>query len=405
MAYFDLYKISRVSFLWLLLLLSLVLIVEIEVTPWLKLPSGFDGHSYESMAEDPIASREKVASHHYQRILPSVMVWAFCKVTGQTVPTGFIILSRVLLLFLALQIFLILLSRLQDPVYAAGLGFILLFQSWPLSYNIINIWQLADLLTFIFTILLAWAVYKKILGLFFVCSVLAIFTRQNLLVLAAMGSLYFLFDTLQEMKRPSYIVKVILGIFILTLLAVFSFHILAKDKGVGAAYHLFAFELGGIGFKAIGVPFFLLSPFLLVFAFHIKKVVKVAIRLWPVTIFAMVTIFQPYSYWLPTGIDNAMRIMAPGVFLLCLHLAVMVGRDFKRELPAKWGWAIMGVVPLMYGTSHLFSTGPVLKPLFFLPGGFRFLVNILFVIPGMYSAYYLDVICKFSDQSLHGRSV
>jgi hypothetical protein len=79
--------------------------VEVRVTPWLKLPLGFDGHSYESMAEHPIASREKVTSHHYQRILPSLIVWTFCKATGLPVPMGFIILSRAFFLFLVLQIF------------------------------------------------------------------------------------------------------------------------------------------------------------------------------------------------------------------------------------------------------------------------------------------------------------
>jgi hypothetical protein len=96
-----------------------------------------------------------------------------------------------------------------------------------------------------------------------------------------------------------------------------------------------------------------------------------------------VTICQPYSFWLPTGIDNAMRIMAPGIFLLCLLLAVMVGLDFKRVLPGKWGLVIMGAVPFTYGTSHLFSTGFILPPWFLLPSGFRFLVNILLVVPQM----------------------
>jgi hypothetical protein len=371
-----------------LLLLALVLMVEVTTTPWLKLPPGFDGHSYESMAEHPIASREKVASHHYQRILPSLIVWAFCKATELTAPTGFIILSRAFFLFLALQVFLILLSRLQNPFFAAVLSFLLLFQSWPLTYNIINVWQLTDLLTFIFALLLSWAVYEKNFDLFFVCSVLAIFTRQNLMVLAAMGCLYFIIDALQRRDRPAQIGRILLGVLVLTAMVAFSFLVVVKDKGAGAAYHLFAFEFGGVGLKAIGVPFFLLSPFLFVLAFHIKKVAALAARLWPVTIFASVTIFQPYSYWLPTGIDNAMRLMAPGIFLLCLPLAVLAGRDFDRVLPGKWGWVIMGTLPFAYGTSHLFSTGIVWRPLFLLPSGFRFLVNILLVVPQVFNGAY-----------------
>lgn len=379
---------SRASVLWLLLLLSLVFMIEIRISPWLKLPPRFDGHSYERMAEHPIASRETVAGHHYQRILPSLMVWAFCKVTGLTVPTGFIILSRIFFLFLGIQVFLILLSRLQDPFFAAVLSFLLLFQSWPLSYNIINIWQLTDLLTFIFALMLAWAVYTKNFSLFFVCSVLAIFTRQNLVVLAATGSLYFLIDVLRGKERSAQIGTMILAVFVLAALVFIAFFIVVEDKGAGAAYHLFAFEFDGIGLKAVGIPFFLLSPFLLVFAFHIKKVVVLATRLWPVTIFALVTIFQPYSYWLPTGLDNAMRIMAPGIFLLSLLLAVMAGRDFNRVMPGKYGRVMMGAVPFIYGTSHLFSTGFVWRPLFFLPSGFRLLVNILLVVPQILKGAY-----------------
>ena len=362
--------------------------VEMRITPWLKLPPGFDGHSYESMAEHPIDSREKVTSHHYQRILPSLIVWVFCKATGLPVPMGFIILSRAFFLFLVLQIFLILVYFLQNPFFAAVLSFVLLFASWPLSYNIINIWQLTDLLTFIFALLLAWAIYKKNFSLFFTCSFLAIFTRQNLMVLVAMGNLFFIFDALQGRVSSVSMRKMILGVFILMVLVVFSFFVVVKDKGAGAAYHLFAFEFGGIGLKAISVPFYLLSPFLLALVFHAKKVVTLAIQLWPITIFALVTIFQPYSFWLPTGIDNAMRIMAPGIFLLGLLLAVMVGLDFKRVLPGKWGSVIMGAVPFTYGTSHLFSTGFALPPWLLLPSGFRYLVNILLVVPQMYKGPY-----------------
>jgi hypothetical protein len=234
--------------------------------------------------------------------------------------------------------------------------------------------------------MLAWAIYKKIFSLFFFCSVLAIFTRQNLIVFVVMGSLFFLYDSMPGRARSARMRETILSVCVLTALVCFSFLVVVTDKEPGAAYHLFAFEFSGVGLKTIAIPFYLLSPFLFVFPFHIKEVITLAIRSWPVTIFAMVTIFQPYSYWLPTGIDNAMRIMAPGIFLLCLPLAVMVGRDFERILPAKWGWVIMGFVPFTYGTSYLFPAG--FKPLFLLPKGVMFFVNVLLVAPQIFEGTY-----------------
>lgn len=371
----------------LLLAIAFMQTISVRWTP----PPNFDGHSYIAMAQDPIGAYVTISSHHYQRILPSLMVHFGARLTGIDISLGFYWLSHLGFLLLCVILFFVLFDLTRNEFLALVFAILILISSWPIVSNLLDIYQLTDLFTYIFALLMFWAIYRHNLGVFTFSAVCGIFSRQNLIILAVAGLVWFIVDLLMPLtKTPLHlpstakIVALVKGNLSLVFCAILVLgsigldFLIAKDNGQLALQHLFTFP--HFALDELIVPFYLVSPFLLGAVFYWRALLRQAFKYWPITCFAVITIYQPFANW--PGSLNAMRLMNQGVWFLQIAVSIQVATEICRQGFSWFEKILVALIPFAYGTQHLSEiVGSSFGPWGILPTNFRLLVNLMLVIP------------------------
>jgi hypothetical protein len=377
---------SLFNFIGLGVLLLLMLVLFLATTQrWMFPADIFDGRSYVAMAEHPVLARDQVPSHHYQRILPSLIVRGIGEISGIGIRAGFVRVGNVAFIALGLALYLFLHRYGNNSVAAFLFTLLLLTASWPLAYNLVNVYQLTDLFTYLIALVLLVAMRERRPILLLLAALIGVFSRQNLILPALGGAIWFIREAFRKESGASASpLRFGVPLFVLAAIAagvwlVFS---LPADYGRMTLKHIAGLPPVDSGLDLIW-PLYLLSPFILAAVCHASPMWGAAKRYWPMAIFILATIVQPYAYWSATGADNAMRLMNQGVWLIQVAAALCIMKAMERAGRRRALNAILLVAVLCHGTPHLVANGICLKPFGFLPDRVRFLVNGMLAIPAL----------------------
>ena len=374
---------------WGGLLLVILVLFLANTRRWMFPADIFDGHSYMAMAEHPIGARDQVPSHHYQRMFPSLVVRGVSALFGIDIRDSFVWVGGVAGIALGLGIYLFLHQYGKNGMGAFLLTLLLLTSSWPLAYNLVNVYQLTDLFTYLIALVLLVAMRERLPFVFLLAAGIGIFTRQNLILPALGGAIWFIREAFREESGAATSpVRLGVPLFVLVALAagtwlVFS---LPADHGRMTLKHVAGLPTVDTSLDLIW-PLYLLSPFILAAVCRAPALWAAAKCYWPLALFVVATIAQPYAYWSATGADNAMRLMNQGVWFIQLAAALCILQGMERIGRRPALNAILLAAVLCHGTPHLVANGICLKPFGFLPDHVRFLANGLLAVPALMIAW------------------
>lgn len=357
-----------------------IFMMIIGSTPMWNPTLGFDAHSYLKMSQDLWSSQSEVLPFHWQRILPSLVVKYFVQLFYHhskspdvlwAYKVGFRAITYLTFFIFSLKLFHLLTKKIQDQALAASLAWMILFLYWPLTYPLNNFYQLCDIGCYLLTLLILETFIEKRYLAFIVLGLASIFTRQNLFILVLLGNCYFFFQTFPR-KR----LLIPLGFFLHIAAIIFLFSLSKINQTM---HHLSLIptlnELWPL--KSI---YKMTAPFFLVLILNYKKSLPMLKEYFPITIFSLVTVYQPYSIWTITGIVNLERIIMQGLWTFNFFAAVILGtmvRDSHSKLLRK----CILFLPILLGTAHLQGQFDLtFYPLFFLPSHYRNYVMVVTTI-------------------------
>ena len=137
----------RLDFLLPILFGSLIIFLTPRESPLFA-----DGESYILMAENLSLAKDTVSNHFLQRLLPTFIVSIFSDVFSVPIPRSFSHVSSIMFLILTTYLYTFLKRELKDLVVSFSFTVILLTAFWPITYNLLNVYQLCDLMTYLFVL-------------------------------------------------------------------------------------------------------------------------------------------------------------------------------------------------------------------------------------------------------------
>lgn len=238
--------------------------------------------------------------------------------------------------------------------------------NWVFKHNLENIYQLCDLYTYVFAFLMILSLDTRKHYLFLFFSILGIFTRQNLVILAYTGTAHLLLvhayettsqarhakktcDRIHALFLNSKFRDIALIFFIQTACIASLFAFVHKGSSHTLQHITLDLQYANIMLKS---SIYLAMPFLLVPLAKPKKFLFIVTRYWYTVPFALITLYQPYSFFEKTGYDNALRLAAQGMWifhLFCCMLFTTEDSDQQRykagiiyTLPFVWAGMVYG---------------------------------------------------------------
>lgn len=311
------------------------LILSQPVHPFIQ---RFDMASYLAMARDPRTFFDtSIHSHHAQRVLPSLLVSGLTRTFPLSYYDAFRILSGAsYATFVILLYFCFRHADVPAPV-AFGVTGLISISSWPMTYSLYNVYQANDAMTYPLALGIIALVESRGRAVWVaLLCLLAVFTRQNLLVLA-LGALVKLWIERKQFR------------FVLVAAAVLAaFALNTTFAGGGAATNLYANLHPSRNAFSLGLhearPWLLFFPFLLLLMR--RETLQYAVKYWWVVPFVLVTVLQPVATYISAnGVPNAYRLMSQGVWPVFL-VAGFVSRDSKPAWPVQW---LVAILPILYG--------------------------------------------------------
>jgi hypothetical protein len=289
-----------------------------------------DSKGYILLAEDPW---NYLYGQHQEslRILPSMIVFLF-KLTGLSTEACFKVLTFFFFIILHYKIFYLFKAyKIKNYLSLVAIA-ILLYSNHAVIYTVFNYYQLVDLITYIVIIYFIELHKNYDLKKLFLISMIAIFTKEYLLILVLTLHIKYLISHYD--KKITISLCLILLIFILhyNLAALYTLDIAAKSsvidliKGYSQNYNLFIQSM--INSLILERNIFLFFPFVLFFfsykfLLYLKKYFLIII---------FVTVPLSFSIFLFHNVgNNFFRVFYHGYFIIILFSLLFLFAEIKKN--------------------------------------------------------------------------
>lgn len=321
---------------------------------------GWDMISYIHMAESPRGFTE-VVSHHGQRVFGPWLAGVLHWMSGISLENSFRFFAILSFAILPLLVIRILRAGGVTLVNAAVICIMILGADWPIRYGLGNIYQLTDSLVYPLSILLILVSRQKSVWFFFFSAVIAVLSRQNLLILAV--GLFA--ERIWRNRRFSELILFAVVFSIFSLVALTAGSSLPNEVHRDGFVMIYKHSLGLIFHPAFQPNVFIniknavmmtpaWAPLLpLAVGCLFPAVWKAAIRHPSATLFAAITFVQPMIAFDMTGPDNARRLMMQGGFIFMIAGGWAIASRLQ-ESPKALSWAFR-VIPLIIILFYLIS--------------------------------------------------
>ena len=313
----NLFFSEKISLLILILISLIVIISSNLIYVYEEELSLMDASGYILLAKDP-TQYLYVQHQDALRILPSILVFLL-KHTGLSIENCFKYLTYFFFAYLHIKTFYLVKSYKIENYLALSFIAILFYSNHAMIYIVFNYYQLVDLLTYILILYFIQLHQNFNLKKLFFLSLLAIFTKEYLLILVfGVHIKYFL-----QYKKNNIIKSLII------ILLIFLFHYkFASYHNVNVQTKESLVYLIGNYIKDYPLYFksiidclflekniFLLMPFSLLFFFN--KFIKFLFEYWSIVLFAAVPIFFTIFMFHLVG-TNFFRIFYQGYFIIII---------------------------------------------------------------------------------------
>ena len=379
------YKIS-VAYLCLFLIF-----MAISIKPIAK-PVG-DGGEYCKIAKDyKLFIQGKMDGHpnylYRDRLLPATTAGVVADIFKIPVSVSFRVLSLLAMSLFYLFTWYLLSNKATNIVALTGLWICYTINSYPITWNLFNVYQLTDSMIYLWTALIVLSFVNKNLFLFIPISFLAIITKQNLWFLVLPGYIFFLMHYFRIKENKKIILTLSFGSIVssIVFLMVFTEAGSIKSYVSSGLDRIFDINLYKGRWLSVFKEFFwVYLPVLPVIFIKHKTVCKKILEYFPFVPFFITSfiVVWPISL-MEASMDAYVRIMQPIVWPLCAYVIVLIVNDFDK-LKNKYFLWILYLAPILFGVAHLAFFTISFKPLFMFPAVFRhclvlFLILVYFLI-------------------------
>lgn len=387
------YKIG-VLYLFLFLIFTAISIKPISQ------PVG-DGAEYSKIAENyklfVQGKLDNLPNYLYRdRLLPATTAGIFADIFNIPVSVSFYILSYIAMFLFYFFTWHFLSKKATNLVALTGLWICYTINSYPITWNLFNVYQLTDCMIYLWTALITIAFVEKKLFLFIPISFLSIITKQNLWFLVLPGYLFFTMYYFNVKENKKLVLSLIFG-SIITSIVLFMYFTEAASIQNYMAYCLGGmFDINLYKGRWLGIFkefFWVYLPVLPVIFIKYKTVLKKTWEYFPFVPFfaASFVVVWPISL-LEASMDAYVRIMQPIVWPLCAYIVVLIVNDFDK-MKNKCFLGVLSLAPIFFGVAHLVFFTISFKPLFVLPAVFRHCLA-LFLIAAYVLIWYQTKVRK-----------
>ena len=376
------YKIGIV-YLFLFLIFSAVSIKPIAQ------PVG-DGAAYYKIAGDYRSflrgKMDGLRSYLYRdRMLPATTAGVVADLLKIPVSEAFHIIALLAITLFYFFSWRLLAEKVTNIVAMTGLWIAYTLNSYPITWNLFNVYQLTDSMAYLWIALIAISFVDKKLFLFIPISFLAIITKQNLWCLVLPGYLFFLSHYLKTKENKKIFSTVFFGSIVLSAVLYMFFteagHIQNYvSNGFGKIFESNTYKGRELG--VLKAFFWIYLPVLPVIFIKYKEVCKKAWEYFPLAPLVIVSFFIVWPICLAEpSMDAYPRIMQPVIWPLCAYVVMFIVNDFDKLKNRSLLW-VLYLAPVFFGVKHLAFYTISFKPLFIFPAIFRHLL-VLF-LAGVY---------------------
>ena len=273
--------------------------------------------------------------------------------------------------------------KVTNIVALTGLWICYTIHSYPITWNLFNVYQVTDSVTYLWTVLIVISFVNRNLFLFIPISFLSIITKQNLWFLVLPGYMFFLLHYFRTKENKKLILTLFFGAIISSAVLLMFFTEAGSIKkyisstGLDKIFNISTYR--GRGFSVFKNFAWIYLPILPVIFIKYKIVCKKTLEYFPLIPFFIVSflVVWPISLF-ESSMDAYPRIMQPVVWPLCAYISVLIVNDFDK-LKNKYLLWVLYLARILFGVTHLAFYTISFKPLFMFPSTFRHFL-ILFLI-------------------------
>lgn len=374
------YKISAV-YLFLFLIFSAISIKPIDR------PVG-DGTIYYKIASDYRlflqGKMDNLPNYLYRdRVLPAITAGVIADIFKIPVHVAFHAAALLVITLFYFFTWHLLSNKVTNVVALTGLWICYTIHSYPITWNLFNVYQLTDSMTYLWTALIMISFVNKNLSLFIPISFLSIITKQNLWFLVLPGYVFFLLYYFRTKENKKLILTLFFGAIISSAVLLMFFTEAGSAKryitsiGLDKIFDISTYR--GRGFSVFKNFVWIYLPVLPVIFVKYKTVYKKTLEYFPLIPFFIVSflVVWPISLF-ESSMDAYPRIMQPVVWPLCAYISVLIVNDFDK-LKNKYFLWVLYLAPILFGVAHLSFFTISFKPLFVLPAASRHLLVLFFI--------------------------
>jgi len=364
----------KVSIVYLFLFL---IFMAISIKP-IAQPVG-DGAEYSKIAENyklfVQGKLDNLPNYLYRdRLLPATTAGIVADIFNIPVSLSFRVLSFIAMFLFYFFTWYLLSKKVTNVVALTGLWICYTINSYPITWNLFNVYQLTDCMIYLWTALIAIAFVDKKLFLFIPISFLAIITKQNLWFLVLPGYLFFAMYYFKVKENKKFILSLTFGSIITSIVLLMFFTEASSIKNYMSYCMTGIFDINLYKGRWLGVSkefFWVYLPVLPVIFIKYKTVCKKVLEYFPFVPFFITSfiVVWPISL-LEASMDAYVRIMQPIVWPLCAYIVVLIVNDFDKMKNKCFLW-VLSLAPIFFGVAHLAFFTISFKPLFILPAVFR----------------------------------
>lgn len=376
------YKIS-VVYLSLFLIFSAISIKPIAQ------PVGDGGQYYKISSDYRLflqGKMDNLPSYLYRdRVLPATIAGVIADIFKIPVSVAFHVLALLAITLFYFFTWYLLSNKVTNVMALTGLWICYTINSYPITWNLFNVYQLTDSITYLWTVLIIISFVNKSIFLFIPISFLSIITKQNLWFLVLPGYLFFVLYYFRIKENKKLILALSFGVIILSAVLSMFFTEAGNAKryisstGLDKIFNLDTYR--GRGLRVFKEFFWVYLPILPVIFIKYKKVCKKIWEYFPLVPFFIVSflVVWPISLF-ESSMDAYARIMQPVIWPLSAYIIVLIVNDFDK-LKNKYFLGVLCLAPILFGVAHLSFYTISFKPLFIFPAVFRhFLILFLIVV-------------------------
>ena len=337
----DSFFSEKISIIILLLVATLTIVLTTQIYTFENMLLS-DAISYISTAEN-LKNYFTAPHQNALRIFPSILVY-FLKFSGISTDNCFKYLTFILFIFLHLKTFFLLKSyKIKNYLALSAIG-ILFYSSHSVIYTIFNYYQLLDLITYILIIYFIQLNKTYDLKILFFVSLIAIFTKEYLLILVCSTYLRYFINYNKRNTFFSFLLILIIFIIhynlasshtlatyenknlLLVIISYFRHYSISSYLEFWFSIHLIIDSINNA--LIVEKNIFLFMPFsLLIFS---KSFIKILIKNYAITLFACIPLVFSIFLFHNVG-SNFFRVFYHGYFIILLLCIVFLHKKILND--------------------------------------------------------------------------